>query len=127
MLDRLERSDDVGRRGRQWYGVAVQIGAMEGRVRRQPGMPRDVDTDVVGSEVARILEEPADAAPDVDEDTAGAPGAQQGRCGAINRRIALALAVQPTLDRGIGSHVVTRSSARETCGSTTAGAQRAAA
>ncbi len=76
MLDRLERRDDVGRRGRQRYGVAVQIGAMERRVGGQARMAHDVDADVVGRQVARELQEPADAAADVDEDAARAPGAQ---------------------------------------------------
>ena len=48
-------------------------------------MAHDVDADVVGRQVARELQEPADAAADVDEDAARAAGAQERRGGAIDR------------------------------------------
>ena len=95
MLDRLERRDDVGGRRSARESLAVEIGAMERRVGGQARMAHDVDADVVGRQVARELEESADAAADVDEDAARAPGAQQGRGGAIDRDVARALAFSP--------------------------------
>ena len=85
---------------------AVGIGMARGRDRHdgrprpgdKPGMAHDVDADVVGRQVAGILQEPADAAADVDEHAARMPGAQECRGGAINRDVALALTRQSTFD-----------------------------
>src|SRR5580765_2108514 len=116
---------------------------MKRRVWGEPGVPHDVDANVVAGQIAGVLQKPPDAAADVDDHATRAARVQQLCRRAVDRCVAFAITLQSTLDgcriddvghispcrlvTGGSRLTLTRSTALAICGRTTDGAQRAVA